>query len=340
MKKGIALLVLILVSVFGFSAVGFSAEESEEPSTLQLLDRTESMVFGEGRTGGLIARLTDLEISMFGRELPGSISDRQNALINFIEKGTPAQPPMLFKLGVAEWVLNQMVFPLDPIESRISKLEKILEGASMETKPLAMRLERLLGLLLAENVTWQDTEIAESTVIKAELRESLYPSGIKVGEQVKMTLAEDLVLGTSLVAPRGSTIKAHVSKVEKPKSFGRPSEIEIAFDHLIPLGPEEIPLTRGQESAAAEKAEKAQLAAVGTSFVGAILLGPIGLAGGFLVRGDAKEIPQGTQIYVQTSELVRVSSYPVPPGLQGMITEKEDEAVSDDLFEGMEEATQ
>jgi len=340
MKKNIVLFSLILVSVIIVSSVCFAAEGNEEPSTLQLLDRTESMVFGEGRTGGLIARLTDLEISMFGRELPGSISDRQNALVNFIEKGSPAQPPMLFKLGVAEWVLNQKVFPLEPIETRISKLEKILEGVSMESKPLAMRLERLLGLLLAENVTWQDLEIPEATVLKAELMASLAPGSAKVGDPVSMILAEDLVSGTNLVAPRGSLIVAHINKVQKPRSFGRPSEIEIAFDHLMPLGPEEILLTMGEESKKASETEKAQIAAVGTSFIGAILLGPVGLAGGFLVRGDAKEIPEGTQLYLQTSELTRVSSYPVPLGLQGMLVEDETGTESDDLFEGMEETVQ
>jgi len=340
MKKKLVLFSLILVSVILISAVCFAVEGDEEPSTLQLLDRTESMVFGEGRTGGLIARLTDLEISMFGRELPGSISDRQNALVNFIEKGTPAQPPMLFKLGVAEWVLNQKVFPMEPIEARISKLEKILEGVSMESKPLAMRLERLLGLLLAENITWQDTEVPDATVLKAELMESLAPGSVKVGEPVRMSLAEDLVMGTNLIASRGSIIEAHVNKVQKPRSFGRPSEIEIAFDHLLPLGPEKILLTMGEESEEKTKAEKTQIAAVGTSFIGAILLGPVGLAGGFLVRGDAKEIPEGTQLYIQTSELTRVSSYPVPLGLQGMLVEDETETESDDLFEGMEETVQ
>jgi hypothetical protein len=65
------------------------------------------------------------------------------------------------------------------------------------------------------------------------------------------------------------------------------------------------------------------MAAAGTSVVGAILLGPIGLAGGFLVRGDLKEIPEGSLVFAETADTFRVSSYPVPLGLQGMLQKEE-----------------
>ena len=50
----------------------------------------EKLLYGGERTGGLIDRLSSVEKEMFGRELPGSIAERQNALLNFIEKGAPS----------------------------------------------------------------------------------------------------------------------------------------------------------------------------------------------------------------------------------------------------------
>ena len=50
-----------------------------------------------------------------------------------------------------------------------------------------------------------------------------------------------------------------------------------------------------------------------------ILLGPIGLAGGFFVKGDAPEIPPGTMLYLETSALADLKGYPVPPSLQELL---------------------
>ena len=63
-------------------------------------------------------------------------------------------------------------------------------------------------------------------------------------------------------------------------------------------------------------------AAAGTSFLGAILLGPLGLAGGFLVRGNVKEIPEGTPIYVQTVGAFRASGFPIPAGLESVVRDQ------------------
>lgn len=318
MKKKLFLSALVMVFLTA-TVAAFALEDVESTSTFQNMERTESIVFGQGRTGGLIERLSQLEVALFGRELPGSIAARQNALYDFLEKGNIDQPSMLFKLGVAEWALSQEIDPYTPVSDRIAFLERSLEGQTMENKPLAMRLERLLSLLLSDSITWHDVEIPSESVMKVTLMETLSPGSIKEGDKVRMSLEEDLVVGDSLVAPKGSRVLAHVETVKKPKSFGRPSEITISFDKLDPLGPESVPLTLGEASEEAVKAEKAQMAAVGTSFVGAILLGPVGLAGGLLVRGDAKDIPEGTTFFVQTSETSRVSGYSVPLGLQGMI---------------------
>ncbi len=331
MKKNLVFFVLIMVFL-SVSLSAFAVEDINSASTFQTMERTESIVFGQARTGGLIARLSGLEVALFGRELPGSIAARQSALLNFLEKGNIGQPSMLFKLGVAEWALSQESDSYGPAEERIAFLEKSLEGETMENKPLAMRLERLLSLLLTDDITWEDVEIPLDTVMKSTLLENLAPATAKAGDPVKMYLTEDLTLGTYLLAPKGSRILGHVDKVTKPKSFGRPSEIAISFDSLVPLGPELIPLSMGEASEKATKAEKAQMAAVGTSFIGAILLGPVGLAGGLLIRGDARDIPEGTTFFVQTSEIVRVSGYPVPAGLQGMLSHSDVTEDSGDLL--------
>ncbi len=53
-----------------------------------------------------------------------------------------------------------------------------------------------------------------------------------------------------------------------------------------------------------------------------------GLFGGFLVRGDVKEVPEGTVFHLEVPEAVSVFGYPVPEGLRSVLPN--DKAVSKD----------
>jgi len=320
MKKVLALVCMIWV----FTVAQVAMAEEEAPLPLKAQERIEMVLYGEPMTGGLIERLGKVEKDLFGRELPGSISERQSGLLNFIENGTLGNPSMLFKLSVAEWAVNHKVTPEDPASSRIDALETLLEGKPQVDKPLAMRLERMLSLLFPDTLSWTEVELPANTVFKAAFTETISPSVAKKGDQVKLTLAQDLVVDGNLVAPRGSLVFAEIDNVKPPRSFGRPSEITFAFKHLVPLGPEVVPVFMGDKAIATNKDNKTMAIAAGTSVVGLVALGPVGLAGGFFVKGDAKEIPAGTNIYLETSQAVTVHAWPVPPGLQGMIKEAED----------------
>ena len=316
MKK---VLIGLCLAAFVVVSFGMPAAAEEPQSTVFLMGRVERLLYGSERTGGLIERLNTVEKEMFGRELPGSIAERQNAVLNFIEKGTLEQPSVLFKLGVAEWAVEQKINALEPAVKRVEALEVNLEGTPQVDRPVSMRLERVLSLLLSEPVSMQDAEIPAGSVVKGATVSTLSPKTAKKGDIVDIVLQSDFVVGASLVAPRGSRMQATVTEVTKPRSFGRPGEVKITVEKLFPLGPEEIALTVGEQAKKASEAESAQLAAAGTSVVGAILLGPVGLAGGFLVRGDLKEIPAGSVVFAESARAMRVSAYPVPAGLQGML---------------------
>jgi len=316
-------LVLLLLAV----ASPLLAQEAETPSQAQ--DQIDGLLYGETGTGGVIQRLGKVESDLFGRELPGSISERQLGLLNFIRNGTLGQPSMVFKTGVAEWAVLHEVRVDMPLNRRISEIERQLEGAAGEDRPLAMRLERILSLLIPGQVTWQDIRVPANTVFRASFIDRISPKNAAAGDLVRLKIEEHLSIEGYLVAPRGSRIIARVDKVKPPRSFGRPSEISFVFDRLEPLGPEEIPVFLGDAAVLASKSDKTVAAAAGTSALGFILLGPIGLAGGFLVKGDAQEIPPGSIIYLETSALANVKGYPVPPSLKGLLQGTEEKGIAD-----------
>lgn len=310
----------ILVLLCSFVGTSYGSEDNP---AFQRLDDMEKVVYGEVKTGGLISRLIDLEKSLFGRELPGTIAERQTAVVNFMEKGSDTQPSLLFKLAMAEWITEQRSLPSKAVVERIRSLERKLEGEPMGEGPMAMRLERLLGLLVTEPVRWENISVPKGTVVRVALSRTISPSNVVVGDVVKGDLTTDLVIGTYLVAPKGSIAQGTVSKVSKPGSFGRPGEVSFVFDTLLPPSNTVVPLVVGEAAVKAAEAEKAQIAAAGGSLVGAILLGPIGLAGGFLVRGDVKEIAEGTVFHLEVGEQSSSLAYPVPEGLQSLIVPTE-----------------
>lgn len=314
--KRLAWVCLVAVFFVGFCVLSGAVADEETP--FQLLGRVEKVVYGGPQPGGLIARLGQVEQDLFGRELPGSIAERQQALLNYIDEGSPEQPSFLFKLGVAEWAVSQRVSPSNAARDRIADLELLLEGQRGEERPLAMRLERLVALLLAEGVTWEDLSLPAATLVRVELQEALSPRTAEKDMPVAMALRDDLVVDGHLVAPRGSVVVGHVAEVKPPRSFGRAAEVKIAFEALLPLGPERIAVFLGEKAKEAASTDKEVLAAAGASFLGLVVLGPLGLATGFLVRGGEKELAQGTLFYLESTTETTVRAFPVPVGLQGL----------------------
>ena len=135
----------------------------------EMLERIETIIYGSKREGGLLNRLNDVERTIFGRELPGSLTERQTALIDFLERGTDTQPSVLFKLSVAEWGVSQEIHPTWPLTRRIDAMEAILEGAN-QPGPLVSRLERLLMKLLPEGIMATQFELPKETIAQADYR--------------------------------------------------------------------------------------------------------------------------------------------------------------------------
>lgn len=302
-------LLILLTSMFSGSAL--AADDTVENAPLQGLDRVETVVYGAPLTGGLFLRLAKVERDLFGMELPGSLTERQQALQNFVELGNSAQPSLIFKIGVAEWVTLRKVNPSTPLATRVSNLERTLENETQEGA-LSARLERILAKLLPGGIGTTQVQLPAATVFKARFVHTLTVRNVQKGDLVELELLEDCIIDATLAVAKGNRVFARVTKVKMPRSFGRPSEISVEFEHVESIGGALTPVLIGPEAKRAMEVDSATLGAVGTSFLGAVLVGPVGLAGGFLIRGNDKQIPEGTLVYVETSEFADVAGYQVP----------------------------
>ena len=316
--KSMLMLTAVILTAFASVTVSSASDVAVDGGpAFQTLERIETIVYGSPQGGGLLSRLNTAEKEVFGRELPGSLTERQTAMLDFLEKGTTTQPSLLFKLSVAEWAVIQEIHPGWSLAKRIDTLESVVEG-TVQGGAFASRTERLIMKLLPEGVLATPVEIPATTIVKTALIQTLTVRNVKVDDKVVLKLIQEIVINQNLVAPKGSRVFAHITKVKPPRSFGRASEIEMAFDALEVIGPNSVTVAMGEAAKKAMEADAGTIGAVGASFAGAVLLGPLGLAGGFLVRGSDNHLKEGTLFYVETTAAATVHGYKIPSQISSM----------------------
>ena len=325
--KAVRILTLMLFVLTASSSMASEAvpdPEANSGSSRQMMGEIEQIIYGYVAKGGLIERLSKVEEDLFGRSLPGTIAERHAAILNFLDTGTDEQPSMMFKLGVAEWVVDKKIRASEPAVKRLEDLESNLTGASRAGNPIVMRVESLLATLIMDPVTAIPVTIPSNTTMKFRFMDELSPGKSKAGDSVRLELTHDLIVNQNLVAPAGSLLITEVRSVKRPGMFGVPGEVRLSFNGLKPLGPQRPQMWVGSEAQKAIKearqvggrGEGAVIGAGAMSIAGAALLGPVGLVSGVFIRGNSIKIPEGSVTFLQTSGDCTVSAYPIPISLQ------------------------
>lgn len=317
------LAVFALLFAYAPAASAAEAADDDKSSSVRMMENIETIVYGETSKGGLIDRLSTIEESLFGRSLPGSIAERHAAILNFLEVGTEDQPSMIFKLGVAEWIVGKKIYASRAALSRLETLETDLDGTVRHGSPIAMRVERILAALVTEPVTFRGVLLKDETPLRLRFLDELSPAKSKVGDAVRLELTNDIIINGCLAAPAGSLVLTEVREVKKPGMFGVPGEVRLTFSGLKPLGPQRPEVAVGsaaqksidEERKTGDKGEGAIIGAGAASLAGAVILGPVGLVSGFFIRGNSIRVPAGSITYVQVSGDIGISAYPIPAAL-------------------------
>ena len=110
-----------------------------------------------------------------------------------------------------------------------------------------------------------------------------------------------------LLITAGALGEGVVTDVSQAQNFGRDAKINIDFKDMEAVDGTKIDMTLGEE--AKETMEQMGMAA-GASLAGMIILGPIGIIGGAFVKGKNINLPEGTEMYLQTEK--DCSIYAIP----------------------------
>ena len=286
-----------------------------EPATISgRMDRVDQVVYGEIKDGSLLDRISSVDNLIYGKgNMTGDgLDDRvSNAYLDVVNSGNDAAPSISARTNALEYYLTDEV-KREALADRIGNLEKTVFGKE-KTGAIDQRSAELEKAVYGDqHFEMKEVLLPEKTVFKIAINDKVSSKTNMVGDEVTFTVREDVKVGNNLVLPKGSQGSGVITKVSQPKSFGRSGKLDISFDQVFSLDDEPIPTVLGPE---AKEKLKMEAAAVGASAVGALALGPIGLIGGFFVKGKDVEIPAGTELYIQTQSSVTTKGLVMESGV-------------------------
>ena len=286
-----------------------------EPATISgRMDRVDQVVYGEVKDGSLLDRISSVDNLIYGKgNMTGDgLDDRvSNAYLDVVNSGNDAAPSISARTNALEYYLTDEV-KREALADRIGNLEKTVFGKE-KTGAIDQRSAELEKAVYGDqHFEMKEVLLPEKTVFKIAINDKVSSKTNMVGDEVTFTVREDVKVGNNLVLPKGSQGSGVITKVSQPKSFGRSGKLDISFDQVFSLDDEPIPTVLGPE---AKEKLKMEAAAVGASAVGALALGPIGLVGGFFVKGKDVEMPAGTELYIQTQSSVTTKGLVMESGV-------------------------
>jgi hypothetical protein len=295
---------------------------AEEPATLSdRIDRVDEVIYGSAQSGSLISRVDNADNLIYGNG-NSSASGLDNRITNLytdvVKSDNDAQPSIATRLNAMEYYLTDEI-KSDSLKTRMGDLETKVYGAEKKGA-IDQRLANLEKSVYGDqHYEMKTVELPADTVFKISLNDDVSSKTNQVGDPVTFTVQEDVSVGNVLVLPKGAQGSGVVTKVSRPKSFGRSGALDISFDQVFSVDDEVIPTVLGPE---AKEKLKMEAAAVGASTIGALALGPIGLVGGFFVKGKDVSLPAGSTLYIETQEAVTTKGLELTSGAPNAVIRK------------------
>jgi len=166
-------------------------------------------------------------------------------------------------------------------------------------------LRTLLAASLVLSVSAANAEvIPRGTPVSLIFDQDLYSKTAKVGDTVMMHVARDVVVNGRVVIQAGAREDALIAGVSGRGKFGKNASIRLALNPVRGGNESEIPL-QPRSAGSSFKGSRTDQAAL-ASGAGLIVLGPIGLVGGFFITGKEVKIRSGDKLESEIAQDIRI----------------------------------
>lgn len=311
MRKFLAvLLVLSLVGCFWTPAALAQPLPVGTPALIQV----EEVLYGRAQEGSLLTRLERVESDVLGRPQENSaFLVRLQKLVSLLT-GAEGEVSIKMKLNAIEWALFREVNEGVSISRRLDEIEMAMFGSTQGNMGLVERLNQLLELMWpGGRVYTAQTPIPKSTLVQIELLTEINSETSKVNDPIRYRVAEDVRVDNRIVIAAGSEGAGRVIAVDTSGRLGQDGRVQVDFGSVSAMDSTQVRLQVAER--ATEQNKSLELAA-GASLAGVVLLGPIGLAAGYFVRGRAHTVPVGTKFYVEVANETSVNALSLVPVTQ------------------------
>lgn len=139
--------------------------------------------------------------------------------------------------------------------------------------------------------------VPQGTKVALVFDQALSSKTAKVGQLVRLHVQNDVFVGGDKVIRRGTAVQGVISKVSKHKHYGINAEMRLDIHPVASVTGLRIPLEPGGKGEQLKSSKTA--AAAGATAGGAIVLGPIGLVGGYFIHGKPVKIKIGDTLVTQ-----------------------------------------
>lgn len=298
--SGLLVLLFLLLLMSGTSV---AAEGTATRNPLQWLSDLEVNMIGKSdEDSGLLDRLSNLEQITTGRSFADSIVERLSRLDTLIYENQPHDVSLLYKIQALEWVLFKRSYA-GSIQTRLESVEKSLFNMAY-TGPVTKRLEKLINQVFPDGVIkgkW--VTVTEGTLVKVRMVNPLNSAQSKPGTRFQFEVVESVLVDDFLVFPKGLNGEGTLQAVNRPENWGRDANLMLDFAEIKALDGTPVSMIYGVK---ARSMDYSRRLSVGASAAGMMAFGPGGILLGFAVKGKEKNIPQGTEFYLQVKEPLRI----------------------------------
>jgi hypothetical protein len=151
------------------------------------------------------------------------------------------------------------------------------------------------ALTVAAFVAAHAGQLHSGTEVNLIFRQSVSSNTAKAGDHISFAVKRDVTDGSGHVVLRaGTPVQGTIEKVDQKDHFGKNARIRIVLDPVN--GIELQPRDKGKV-VGGTRSDEAGAASVGA----ALLLGPLGLAGGYFVVGHSVHIHSGDTLRTEVS---------------------------------------
>jgi hypothetical protein len=167
----------------------------------------------------------------------------------------------------------------------------------MKFKPTLLVLTLISSILAMSAMCFGDTvRIMKGTEVPLIFDHAVSSKTAKKGDVIALHVAADVTIGERTLFKHGEKVTAVISEVQHRKNFGVNAKLRIKFN---PIATTFGPLVDIEAKSKGKSTGSRTDEAAAISGGGALLLGPVGLVGGYFVVGKQVNIKKGDKLITE-----------------------------------------